>query len=214
MAFLENIVDWLNEQPLMNKLAILIVLVLIISGLYWYFIWSPNNQELQGLQKTLQTKRKKLNELENIKADLPKFIAENKRLNKEFEIASLKLPKEEEIPALIDSIYSDISASGLEPKIFAPKGQINKEIYAEIPSEMNVKGSYFDLANFFDRISRLPRIVNVRNLNLKRSKSSSQRNIVLDAEFTTVTFRLLPPPPEESKIKGDKIKDKKKRKKK
>jgi len=205
MAFLENIIDWLNEQPLLNKLAILIVLVLIISGSYWYFFWSPNNQELQSLQKTLQTKRKKLNELENIKADLPKFIAENERLNKEFEIASLKLPKEEEIPALIDSIYSDISAAGLEPKKFAPKGQVNKEIYAEIPIEMNVKGSYFELANFFDRISRLPRIVNVRDLNLKRSKSSSQRNIVLDADFTTVTFRLLPPPPpEKSKVKQKK----------
>ena len=120
MSFLENIIDWLNEQPLTNKLAILIVLVLIISGLYWYFIWSPNNDQLKGFQKTLQTKRKKLNELENIKADLPKFIAENERLNKEFEVASLKLPKEEEIPALINSIYSDISAAGLEPTKFAP----------------------------------------------------------------------------------------------
>ena len=206
---LENIIDWLNEQPLLNKLAILVVIVLIISGAYWYFFWSPNNEELQKLQKTLQTKRKKLNELENIKADLPKFIAENKRLNKEFQIASLKLPKEEEIPALIDSVYSDISAAGLEPKKFAPKGQVNKDIYAEIPIEMNVKGSYFELANFFDRISRLPRIVNVRNLNLKRSKASTQRNIELDAEFTTVTFRLLPPPPEESKLKGKGKKNKK-----
>ena len=209
MAFIENIIDWLNEQPLTNKLAILIVLVLIISGLYWYFIWSPNNDQLKGLQNTLQTKRKKLNELENIKADLPKFIAENERLNKEFEVASLKLPKEEEIPALINSIYSDISASGLEPKKFAPQGQVNKEIYAEIPIEMNVKGNYFELANFFDRISRLPRIVNVRNLDLKRSRDSSRGNIELDAEFTTVTFRLLPPPPEGSKIKGKKTKKKK-----
>ena len=203
---LENIIDWLNEQPLLNKLAILVVIVLIISGAYWYFFWSPNNEELQKLQKTLQTKRKKLNELENIKADLPKFIAENKRLNKEFQIASLKLPKEEEIPALIDSVYSDISAAGLEPKKFAPKGQVNKDIYAEIPIEMNLKGSYFELANFFDRISRLPRIVNVRDLNLKRSKGSSQRDIELDADFTTVTFRLLPPSDTDSKLKDKKSK--------
>ena len=207
---LENTIDWLNEQPLLNKLAILVVIVLIISGLYWYFFWSPNNEKLQGLQKNLQTKRKKLNELENIKADLPKFIAENERLNKEFQIASLKLPKEEEIPALINSVYSDISAAGLEPRKFAPKGQVNKDIYAEIPIEMNVRGSYFELANFFDRISRLPRIVNVRNLNLERSKASSQRNILLNAEFTTVTFRLLPPRETDSKLKDKKGKRKKK----
>ena len=209
MSFIDNLVDWLNDQPIMNKLLILIVVVVLISGAYWYFFWSPNNEVLQGLQSKLQTKRKKLNELENIKEELPKFIAENERLNKEFKIASLKLPKEEEIPTLIDSVYSDISASGLEPVVFAPKGQVNREIYAEIPIEMEVKGNYFELANFFDRISRLPRIVNVRNLNLKRSKSSSAKNIVLDAEFTTVTFRLLPPPPEDSKLKGKKGKKKK-----
>ena len=207
---LDNLTEWLNEQSLVTKLGIFVGLIVIISAVYWYFFWSPNNEILVSLQSELQTKRKKLTELENIKKDLPKFIAENERLKKEFTIASLKLPKEEEIPALINSVYSDISASGLEPVVFAPKGQTNKDIYAEIPIEMKVKGNYFELANFFDRISRLPRIVNVRDLNLKRSKESNARNIVLDAEFKTVTFRLLPPKPvsEESKLEKAKTKNK------
>ncbi len=210
---LDNITDWLNEQTLVTKLGIFIGLILIISGAYWYFFWSPNNQQLTNLNSSLQTKKKKLTELENIKKDLPKFIAENERLEKEFTIASLKLPKEEEIPALINSVYSDISASGLEPVVFAPKAQANKDIYAEIPIEMKVKGNYFELANFFDRISRLPRIVNVRNLNLKRSKDSDAKNILLDADFSTVTFRLLPPKPasEGSKLKDRKARGKKKK---
>jgi len=210
---LDNLTDWLNEQTLITKLGIFVGLILIISGAYWYFFWSPNNQQLSSLNTTLQTKRKKLTELENIKKDLPKFIAENERLEKEFKIASLKLPKEEEIPALINSVYSDISASGLEPVVFAPKSQVNKDIYAEIPIEMKVKGNYFELANFFDRISRLPRIVNVRDLNLKRSKDSNAKNILLDAEFSTVTFRLLPPKPasEGSKLKNRKTRNKKKK---
>ena len=203
---LDNLTDWLNEQTLVTKLGIFVGLILIISGAYWYFFWSPNNQQLTSLNSSLQTKKKKLTELENIKKDLPKFIAENERLEKEFTIASLKLPKEEEIPALINSVYSDISASGLEPVVFAPKAQANKDIYAEIPIEMKVKGNYFELANFFDRISRLPRIVNVRDLNLKRSKDSDAKNILLDADFSTVTFRLLPPQPasQESKLKNRK----------
>ena len=209
---LDNITDWLNEQTLITKLGIFVGLIVIISGAYWYFFWSPNNQQLTNLQSSLQTKRKKLTELENIKKDLPKFIAENERLEKEFKIASLKLPKEEEIPALINSVYSDISASGLEPVVFAPKAQANKDIYAEIPIEMKVKGTYFELANFFDRISRLPRIVNVRDLNLTRSKDSDVKNIQLDADFSTVTFRLLPPKPaaQESKLKNRKSRNKKK----
>ena len=126
------------------------------------------------------------------------------------------MPKEEEIPALIDSIYADISASGLEPEVFKPKSQINKDIYAEIPIEMEVGGSYFELATFFDRISRLPRIVNVQNLNLKRKKDRTNSNsATLGAKFTTVTFRLLPiKPAEETGIKGKKGKKRHRNKKK
>ena len=209
---LDNLTDWLNEQTQITKLAIFIAIVVLISGVYWYFFWSPNDAELTRLNSTLQSKRKKLTELENIEKDLPKFIAENERLEKEFKVASLKLPKEEELPALINSVYADISASGLEPVVFAPKSHVQKEIYAEIPIEMEVTGNYFELANFFDRISRLPRIVNVRDLNLKRSKDSTAKNILLDAEFNTVTFRLLPPRPvsEEGKLQKRKARTKKK----
>ena len=185
------ILDWLNAQTLKSKLAILVASVLIISGVYWYFFWSPNNQELQSVRKTLGNKRSKLNELKKVEASMPEFVAEAERLEKEFYRVSLELPKEEEIPALIESVYSAISAAGLEPKKFVPKKQIKKEIYAEIPIEMSVRGGYFELANFFDRISRLPRIVNVRDLSLKRSKGSKYSDVILDADFITVTFRLL-----------------------
>ena len=88
---LDNLTDWLNEQTLITKLGIFVGLIVIISGVYWYFFWSPNNQQLTSLNSELQTKRKKLTELENIKKDFTKFIAENERLEKEFKIASLKL---------------------------------------------------------------------------------------------------------------------------
>ena len=154
MSYIDNISDWLDEKSLLTKIILLLVIVIVMSGIYWYFLWSPNNQRLTNLERSLQSKQKRLAELQNIEKDLPKFQQEFNRLNKEFEIASLKLPKEEEIPALINSIYSDISASGLEPQVFAPKARVPKDIYAEIPIEMEVVGTYHELANFFDRISR------------------------------------------------------------
>jgi len=193
MSYIDNISDWLDEKSLLTKIILLLAIVVIMSGAYWYFFWSPNNNKLTNLERSLQSKQKRLAELENIEKDLPKFQQEFDRLNKEFQIASLKLPKEEEIPALINSIYSDISAAGLEPQVFAPKGRVPKDIYAEIPIEMEVVGTYHELANFFDRISRLPRIVNVQDLALERKKGNNNpENVVLEADFTTLTFRLLP----------------------
>lgn len=207
MASIQSIVESINEKPLRIRLGMLIAILVVISGAYWYFWWSPKSEELDTAKAELQREEKKLNEYQAIARELPRFEQEFNKLNKEFEESARKLPEEKEIPSLIDSIYKEISGSGLESNTFAPKGEVKKDIYAEIPIEMKVYGSYYDLANFFDRISRLPRIVNVRDLNLSREKKKEGGDsTLLDADFTTVTFRLLPPssPQTETDTKGKK----------
>ncbi|MGQ0793710.1 MAG: type 4a pilus biogenesis protein PilO [Deltaproteobacteria bacterium] len=206
MGRFENLVEAINEKPPRTRIAVLITLIVLLAGGYWYFIWSPKAEELKSRRSALQKEEQRLKEYEAVAKELPRFEEEFKRLTKEFEIAAKKLPEEKEIPTLIDGVYAAVSASGLESIAFTPKGEVTKDIYAEIPIEINVFGSYFELANFFDRVSRLPRIVNVRDLNLAREdKKSKSNDIVLNAAFTAVTFRLLPPradtPEDEAKPK-------------
>ncbi len=207
MDFLEDLTERLNEQTMQVKVGILVLIVVVISAVYWYFFWSPKAEELTRAEVKLRQVQNKVKEYEAIAAELPKFEKEFERLNREFQIVARKLPKEQEIPALIDSVYSEISASNLDSIIFAPKGQVTKEIYAEIPIEMEVIGSYYNLADFFDRISRLPRIVNVRDLQLTRNNIRGG-DVILNAKFDVVTFRLLPQPQtlpaDKKKTKGKK----------
>ncbi|GBD39291.1 hypothetical protein HRbin37_01565 [bacterium HR37] len=193
MARLDTLIESIHRKPLHTRLAILAGVVVVIVLVYWYFFWSPKSEELKRVRANLQKREKTLNEYRAVARELPKFEQEFKRLNKEFEQAALKLPEEKEIPSLIEGVYAAVSAAGLEAVAFTPKREIPKDIYAEIPIEMNVFGSYYELADFFYRVSKLPRIVNVRELNLAREdKRSSGNSIVLKASFTTVTFRLLP----------------------
>jgi type IV pilus assembly protein PilO len=207
MAFLDEYSEKLNEQPLHVKAGVLLLIVAVISVVYWYFFWSPGNEQLQAAENKLRQHEIKVREYEAVAAELPKFEKEYKRLEREFELVARKLPKDKEIPALIDGVYSEIAASNLESIIFAPKPQVTKEIYAEIPIEMEVIGTYFNLADFFDRISRLPRIVNVRDLQLTRNNIRGG-TVILNVKFDVVTFRLLPEqaakPDDNKKIKGKK----------
>lgn len=205
MSFLDDYTERLNEQPLQVKAGILLLIVAVISAVYWYFFWAPKAEELARARKNLTQAEVKVREYEAIAAELPKFEKEYKRLENEFELVARKLPKDKEIPALIDGVYSEIAASNLESIIFAPEPQVTKEIYAEIPIEMEVVGTYFNLADFFDRISRLPRIVNVRDLQLTRNDIRGNA-VTLNAKFSVVTFRLIPPqeaqPGDAKKTKG------------
>jgi type IV pilus assembly protein PilO len=209
MAFYDDIPERLSEQPLHIKLLLLFIIIAAISGAYWYFFWSPGAEALERAEKKLAAEQKKIKEYEAVAAELPAFEKEFERLGREFDLISQKLPKEKEIPTLIDSVYSEISGSSLDSIIFAPQGQVAKEIYAEIPIQMEVVGGYYNLTDFFDRISRLPRIVNVRDLVLSRMDVKGN-NVILNAKFNVVTFRLLPQP--EAPAVGEKGKGKGKQK--
>lgn len=189
MAIIEDIVESLNEKSLQARILILIGIILVLVGLFYYFFYSENQEQIVRLQSTLQKRQKLMNEYENIAKQLPKFEAENKRLEHEFQQASKKLPVKKEIPTIIDSVYSAVNASGLVPIAFTPQKEISKEVYVEIPIALNVNGSYFELANFFDRIAKLPRIMNIRNLNLK-VKRDTRKKMILNATFQAVTFRV------------------------
>jgi type IV pilus assembly protein PilO len=80
---------------------------------------------------------------------------------------------------------------GLEFLLFEPKPEIRKEFYAEIPVAINVKGGYHDMAMFFDRVARLSRIVNVKNITMGREKEGEDLNTVC----TAVTYKFVEPPP-------------------
>jgi len=191
MPSFEEIVESVNEKSPQVRIIILLVIIAILSGVFWYFYWDPKSQELKRLESNLQKRTKLKNEYENIARELPKFEAEFDRLSKEFKEASKKLPVTKEIPALIDSIYSSINASGLRPVSFVPKKEVQKDVYIEIPIALDVRGSYFELANFFDRVSKLPRIVNIRDLDLSRGNTSGN-DIELVAKFSAITFRIKP----------------------
>ncbi len=186
--FLE-FVEKINQLDGKVKLGILVGIIVVLVGIYWYWFWSPKQEDIRALDLQIQKQTKVLTEYKTIEAQLPEFEKQFKELTIQYEAARRKLPTKQEIPGLIEAIYTAVSQSGLEPDTFTPKKEVRREIYAEIPVQMKVFGSYYTLARFFDNVSKLPRIVNVKNLQLSRPKGGGTS---LQASFTAVTFRMLP----------------------
>jgi len=156
--------------------------------------------KLEKIEKQLSTAKRNA-------AALDKFKAEMKEAETQFKLAMQALPEKEEIPQLLTSIAKSGKDANLHFFLFEPKPEIRKEFYAEIPVAINVAGTYHNLAIFFDKVARLSRIVNVRDMHLDQSKDG----LVLSAACTAVTYKFVEPPP---KTKSDEKKDKKKKKKK
>jgi len=123
-------------------------------------------------------------------AQYRKMVALLKEAKGNFELAKKKLPQTKEIPNLLASITASGQASGLSFLLFEPRSEVKKDFYAEIPMAIKVSGDYRSVAFFFERLSRLSRIVNIRNIKMRPEKEAGK----LSTECTAVTYRFIDAP--------------------
>ena len=185
------------------------VFVLIIA-IFVFALYKPKLADIKKLKKELTGLEKKLVVAKKNAADLEKFQAMMEEAEVQFKQAMKALPEKKEIPSLLTSISRSGQDVGLEFLLFEPKGEVRKEFYAEIPVAMQVVGGYHDLAMFFDKVARLSRIVNIKNISMGRIKDTQQ----LNTTCTAVTYKFVEPAPKKPSARKPKRKPKQKRKKK
>jgi type IV pilus assembly protein PilO len=183
------------------------VFVLIIA-IFVYVLFKPKLEKISSLGNELDTLEKKLVVAKKNAEDLETFQAKMQEAELQFKTAMKALPEKEEIPSLLTSISRSGQDVGLEFLLFEPKTEVRKDFYAEIPVAMQVKGGYHDLAIFFDKVARLSRIVNIKNIAMGRAKDSQE----LSASCTAVTYKFVEPAPDKPAAKTKKGRPAKKKK--
>jgi type IV pilus assembly protein PilO len=204
--------DTIVQLPKIQKILILAVLIIIMVGLYIYLSVIPSLQIISTKEEQLAKQQKELMELRKVVADLPRFEKELANLEAQFKDALNLLPNTREIPSLLTNISNLAGESGLEIMLFQPKAEVPENFYAQIPVEMKIVGQYHAVGLFFDRISKLPRIVNILDIAMDRKtppKKGATDTRILNASFKAVTYKFLEAKKEED-AKGKKGPKKKK----
>jgi type IV pilus assembly protein PilO len=83
--------------------------------------------------------------------------------------------------------------SDLTIKSFKPAPVVAKELHAEWPINLQLDGTYHNLALFFDRVGKFTRIVNISSIDLK-GKQKQDPNSTISADCVATTFVLLEKP--------------------
>lgn len=185
-------IDTIIKMPNNQKLGIVGALIAVIIGSFFYFIYLPDQETLNARKEELSKLQAQYNEQQKVLADLPRFRQELKELQAKFEESLKMLPNSREIPSLLTNISNLAKECGLEIFLFQPKAEVPQDFYAQIPVEMKVAGKYHDLGYFFDKISKLPRIVNIEEIDLKKkAEKAGATTTVLDASFNAITFKFI-----------------------
>jgi Tfp pilus assembly protein PilO len=187
----------LNKLPWYWQLA-------LFAGLSAAGIYAFDYLYADGVEAELATKQTELDQVRArvsrgnaIAAQLPKFQAELIKL--EQHLASLKqvLPEQRDVGDMLRRIQTLAAASSLNVRNFKPQPVLNKELHAEWPMLLEFDANYHDLGMFFDKVAKVPRIINISGINIKAkdAKESVEKNATVTAQITATTFVLLEKPP-------------------
>lgn len=210
----EPILKKIEELDKVQRLAICIVTIGILGAAFYFLSAAPTMKAIDTYQKEYSATEKKLDVAKKKAAQLVKL--QNERKMKEFEFRKVMraLPETKELPALVTSISQAGQDTGIELISVTPMVEGNKGFYGEIPININFKGSYHNTVVFFDKLTSLNRIVNIRNIDMKADPKDSNAEatgvVKLETKCQAVTYKFVEQK-QENDGKGKKDKKRKKK---
>ena len=164
-----------------------LALALIIFGLFYMFYYKGKNEELNNIREERIRVEDEVARLQVKKQELDKVEAEIEQMAVTLSKLEEIIPKKREISTILRRIQQLANDSRLDVISFAPQGEVEKEFYSEWPIPIEIRGSYHNLAIFFDRLSRFSRIFNVEDFLIKGLNQQTQ-GATISAEFTAKTY--------------------------
>lgn len=129
---------------------------------------------------------------------LPEFRARVAELNTRLGALRNVLPEQKDVGDLLRRIQTLATQSSLTIRGFKPQAVAMRQQHAEWPISLSLEGTYHDLGAFFDKVSRMPRIINISGIQIKTHGTREEASAAtVDAQCTVTTFVLMeaPPPP-------------------
>jgi type IV pilus assembly protein PilO len=206
---LEKLTPMIEKIERLSKLQRILIYCgtfLILIGAFVYFSYIPKFKTIDKLEKEFAKVEKELAKAKRNAKQLNSWRNKMKMAEAQFKLVSKALPEKNEIPSLLANVSKSGQDAGLEFLLFQPKPEIDQDFYAEIPVSIQVLGDYHNVAVFFDAVSKMSRIVNIKDLTMRPSADGSK----LETSCTAVTYKFI----EQSKKKKSKKNSKKKSKRK
>ena len=187
---LQSKFDLIAKLPRRARFAILGGIALMVSAGFYFGSYSTNLGELAGLQARELELQRKLSEVRSVAANIGSFEEEIVDLEVKLHQALRQLPNKKELEVLLTDISNLGKTAGIEIKSFSRKAEVVHDFYAEVPIAIELEGQYHDIAQFFDLLARLPRIVNMGSIKINIAKETSAGTI-LSVSGVATTFRFV-----------------------
>jgi len=183
----------LTRLPWYGQVGAFLLLAIAGLGAFVYYYELPERVEFAAREVQLETLRKDLTMGLATAKKLPEFRSQVGELEARLDNLKAVLPEEKDAADLLRRMQTVATQSNLTIKSFKPAPTVTKQLHAEWPINLELDGTYHNLALFFDRVSKFTRIVNISGLDVK-GKDKPDPNSTITATCVATTFVLLERP--------------------
>ncbi len=185
----------LGKTSLSVQIVIFLVLAAALYGGYWYFFHTGYQEQIAQKQAEKKSLQDEVEKGKVTAARLPEFRREVERREATLQALSRILPSTKEVDDLLRKVQQMAAESSLDVLRFKPEATQPRDFYAAWPISLELDGNYHNLAYFFDRLSKLSRIVNVSELKINANKQPTMSSTIR-ATCTATTFVFIDAPPQ------------------
>ncbi len=204
----------IKSLPWYGQLIVFLVIGIMIFGVYYKMYYSPNVLRIERLEKKRDALEKEVRMLRKSKAEIEQLKKRSVELQKRLEELKKILPNRKEIAEILRKIQERAKSCNLTVLSFVPKGEVKKsitverkvidektgkpkvvkevikDVYAEWPINIKIRGSYNNLGIFFTHITGLTRLFIVPSFKIKALKDQTDL-YTIQAEHIAKTFIFL-----------------------
>jgi len=175
----------LNDKPWYVAVIVGVVLGIALFVVLHMYVFKDMKNEITGLRTTIDELEREIEKGRAAKADLPKLEEDIKNLELDLDRLRKILPTSRETDSLLKRLKQLTERGHFRLTRFTPGDFIDMDFYQEWPIRVELDGTYHELGMFFDRLSRISRIINVDNLIISPQRRGG---FTIKARFTQKTF--------------------------
>jgi Tfp pilus assembly protein PilO len=166
-----------SELSGLKQWAAVIAGGLLVTAALYFTMFKSQNDKNAAAQKAVQTKVQENNELESYRPKLKDMERQLANLKQQLEIERRIVPDDKQVDTFIESMDGEAQKAGVELRRYSAMPTSSKEYYTEVPFAMELDGPYYSMLNFFDRVGKLERIVNISGLLVATSKKPTDAKV-------------------------------------
>ncbi len=155
----QNMGSW----PTAVKITVYIFVLLATLALAYFVVVRPLLNDIDNARAQEQSLLSEYQEKDSKLRNLRLYQVQVEQMEQTFGQLLLQLPKETEIPGLVEDINFTGVSSGLQFDTIKVEPEIKQEFFIELPISMVAKGDYHAFGAFVSGLAALPRIVTLHD---------------------------------------------------